>query len=98
MFLFSKDEISRIKDKVREDGSHLVTVDMHGLKAKEAKRFLKNLIAVNREGYEMCIIHGFNHGTAIKEIVNTENLGERVLKRIPVRHNPGATRLMLCAA
>ncbi len=79
MFLFSRDEIKRIRDELQEDGSHLITVDMHGLKVKEAKRFLKNLIAINKEGYEMCVIHGFNHGTAIKEMVNKDSLSERTL-------------------
>ncbi len=98
MFLFSRDEISRINDEVRTDGSHLITVDMHGLSTNKAKRFLKNLVAINKEGYEMCIIHGFNHGTAIKEMVKNEKLSERVIEKSPVKNNPGRTNIKLCAA
>ena len=98
MYLFSKEEIARVKDTVRMNGKHLVTVDMHGLRAKEAKRFLKNLIAVNKDGCEMCVIHGYKHGTAIRDIVNHDNFGKRVVGRFPVKNNPGRTRLMLCAA
>ena len=96
--MFSKKEISRITEELKEDGSHLFVVDMHGLTTKKAKKFLKNLIAINKEGYDLCVIHGYIHGTAIREMIYKDNLGERVIKKIAYPSNHGRTLLKICAA
>ncbi|ADL36033.1 hypothetical protein bpr_II094 (plasmid) [Butyrivibrio proteoclasticus B316] len=97
MFLFSKGELKRIVLS-EEGGAKLITVDMHGLSVKEATRLLKNLIAVDREGYDICVIHGFTHGTKIKEALWNEKLSERIYKKTSPGYNPGRTYLKLNAA
>lgn len=92
--IFTKEEIARITEKIQGD-VHMLTVDVHGLKVKEAKRFLNNLIAVNSEAYDIRVIHGYNHGTAIKEMVRTELESTRLLEKKSVRHNPGQTILKM---
>ena len=97
-FLFSKEDIARIKFSVQKDGKKLVTVDMHGLRAKDARKFIKNLVAINKEGYDMCFIHGYNHGTAIKEIIWNEKLNNRITDKRGIQKNPGITYLSVAAA
>ena len=98
MFLFSKEDISRIKFSIQKNGKKLVTVDLHGLRAKEARQFIKNLVAINKEGYDMCFIHGFNHGTAIKKIIWNESVNSRITDKRGIQNNPGVTYLSVAAA
>ena len=73
--------------------------DAHGFTARKAKSTINNLIALNKDGFTMEVIHGYNHGTVIKEIVkDTENnINKRVEKRKVFKHNPGVTRLEIVA-
>ncbi len=94
MFLFSKEDVLRISEEI-VNGRRLIVVDMHGMKAKVAKKFLNNLISLNTEGYDMCIIHGYNHGTAIKEIVHNELTNDRIKEKKVYGNNLGRTYLKI---
>ncbi len=94
MFLFSKEDVLRISEKMIK-GRKIIFVDMHGMKAKVAKKFLNNLISLNTEGYDMCIIHGYNHGTAIKEIVYNELSNDRIKEKKVYENNLGRTYLKI---
>ena len=93
LFLFSNDEVSRISLHEKY-GKVTIFIDVHGLKVREARRLIKNVISLNREKNDICVIHGFNHGTAIKEMISEEDFGNVTKKE--VKGNKGRT-LLLCA-
>ncbi len=86
--ILTRDELMR----VRMDGKVLY-VDLHGLKVAEAKRLLLNIMAVNRAGYDICAIHGYHHGTAIKEMIQTRLYNQGMVRREVVKNNLGRTFL-----
>ncbi len=97
LIIFSRDELSRIKDFIRKDNSHVIVVDLHGLTVKSAKRLLNNIIVLNNDRLDICAVHGFHHGTAIKEMIEREFNGSRTAKINEQDRNKGRTILRFCA-
>lgn len=93
--LFSEDELSRVKIRNNNDDTKTFTVDVHGMTIKTAKRFIKNIIALNRDSFNMNIIHGFNNGCSIKEMLRNTFLSERITKIDDVFYNEGMTVLQI---
>ena len=91
--LFTQAEIDRITTKLKQNGKSVVTVDVHGLTVKEARRLLLNLIAIDKEGCDVKVIHGYHHGTAIKEMIQNDLPNPRVIEKTEPLYNPGATVL-----
>lgn len=90
--ILTKDEKKRIK--VTEKNKKVqVSVDMHGMTASDAKRFLNNLVVMIRGEFELKIIHGYTHGTVIKEIIWNEYQNSKIKKRIADVTNLGVTYL-----
>jgi DNA-nicking Smr family endonuclease len=92
--IFSSEELDRIK---KNDGENL-TVDLHGLTKVEADRFIKNLFALHTEvGYTMTFIHGYNHGTALKDMIAKERFTCHNTIVTPDEKNQGVTRIQVVA-
>ncbi len=91
--IFTKEELARITG-IKHENIITLIVDVHGLKVKEAKRLLKNLMVLNLEGYDICVIHGFNHGTAIKEMISAALYHPRNVAK-KTGSNPGRTLLKM---
>jgi hypothetical protein len=72
----------------------VVTVDVHGLSLNKMIRLLKNITCICRQSFTLRIIHGFNHGTKLKDAVRMEGLFTRSYKIIPDQTNPGVTMLI----
>ena len=92
MMIMTKDELGRIKLN-----DNLITVDLHGLTPGDAKRLVKNIMALDREGYDICTIHGYNHGTAIKRMISGSLSNPRLVSKERISGNLGRTRLKLQA-
>ncbi len=91
-----KEEGSRVSFSKVEgvNGSLMITVDLHGLRVKEAKRVLLALMGINhKESFEICAIHGYVHGTAIKEMIYRDLTCPRLIKKTGVKGNYGRTVL-----
>ena len=58
------------------------------------KSFLKNIIALLKGSVSMYIIHGYNHGCAIKEMLRNTRLSSRNYQVLHVDWNPGMTKLV----
>ncbi len=93
--IFTKEEMGRITERIKADGGRSLTVDLHGLKVKEAKRLLLNLMALDRDGCDICVIHGYNNGTALKEMVGNDLHSPRLTSRQGVKGNFGRTMLTI---
>ncbi len=64
--ILTKDELDRISVQEKKNGKISITADVHGMKCNEAKRFIINIVRI---AFQIVIIHGYNHGTAIKEML-----------------------------
>ena len=93
--IFTKEELNRIKKMYNATKGVTVTADIHGMDRYQAKRFLKNIIALNREPFNLNIIHGYNHGTVLKEMIQKETLSNRVYKKHSFAENMGMTELIV---
>jgi DNA-nicking Smr family endonuclease len=70
-------------------------VDLHGLTAEDAKRRLEHLLSnAGPEVKEMRVIHGYNSGQALRNMVRVRLKHPRIATKL-VTLNPGETRLLL---
>lgn len=90
-FVFSGDDMRRFSVV---DGD--LYVDVHGLTCPKAQRLIKNTIALLRsESVIIYVIHGYNHGHAIKEMLRNTRLSRRNYQAQYVDWNPGMTKLVI---
>lgn len=82
---------------VQEFCEIVLTIDLHGLTKAQAHKMIKNVILVTRGEYTINLIHGYNRGTVLKNMIMEELLSNRVIsKNCPV-WNPGQTYLKIAA-
>lgn len=93
--ILTKEELKRISinDKEKE-----ITVDVHRMHRKEAKRLIKNLICLVREAFKIIIIHGYNSGVTLQQMFRREFNGGRVDEILVFDENPGLTKFNIAAA
>ncbi len=93
--VFTAKDVERTK--VVEKGGKVseIIVDVHGMLKAEAQKFLHNLIALIRGTYKLTVIHGFNRGTAIKQMLRETKISDRVTELQGVGCNPGVTIMMI---
>lgn len=93
--IYPFDEVTRIQVSKKSDGEISVVVDVHGMKCWQAERFINNLINIARCSFVMTVIHGYNHGTAILEMVRTKLSNCHIVSRYEDNHNRGITYLAI---
>lgn len=72
-----------------------VEVDLHGLTVEDAKRRLEHLLSnLGPEVAEVRVIHGYNTGQALRDMVRLRLKHPRIASKL-VSLNPGETRLIL---
>ena len=96
-FLMCGDDLCRISTS-EEAGVRTIYIDLHGLSKKCAIRMIQNTIAMFRGDFRLELVHGYNHGTAIKEYIYKEMKNNRVINKQSPNYNPGITELMIAAA
>lgn len=73
----------------------VLEVDLHGLTAEDAKRRLEHLLSnAGPEVGEIRVIHGYNSGQALRDMVRLRLKHPRIASKL-VTLNPGETRLLL---
>ncbi len=88
--VLSETDVERMDFTVED----VVTVNVHGLSRNGMVRLLRNISCICRQSFTMRIIHGFNHGTVLKDTVRTEGVFMRTYKIVPDQTNPGVTMLV----
>lgn len=68
-----------------------ITYDAHKQSVLEAKKTIRNIVNIALTPIKLTVIHGFRHGTAIKEMLETESFSGRLTLRYCPVYNPGAT-------
>lgn len=95
--IFSPDEINRIKVIEKDRQYLLVIADVHGLKCYQAKRFINNIINLIHSAFKLIIIHGYTHGTAIKDMLQSHFYNPHILELFPDFQNQGVTHMIIAA-
>lgn len=95
--VLTNDELSRISVQEKSQGKIRITADVHGMKCYEARRFINNIINIMRMAFQLIIIHGYNHGTAIKEMLAQNFSNDHIYEQFPVPRNQGITHMLIAA-
>lgn len=95
--IFTSDEMARLNVNNSMDGSIQIIVDVHGMKCCQVRRFINNIINIVRETFRLIIIHGYNHGTAIKEMLNQNFSNPHIRKQYNDLYNQGITHMLIVA-
>ena len=68
--IFAEPMIERISLLTSLSGEvEKIIVDVHGLTCQEAKQFIRNIVNVTKGICIVKVIHGYKHGTKIKEML-----------------------------
>lgn len=92
--ILTADEIARIKSRISGNKTN-ITVDLHQMTVRDAKRLLKNIIAIDRNCSGLHVIHGYKHGTSIKSMIFNDLESPRIIKKATRKDNPGFTDIAL---
>lgn len=98
-FLLTKEAYNNAHFKFIETKDGLIVrFDTHGQSAREARRFINNIAATNRNPFFLHVIHGFNQGTVIKDMLRYENINPRFIRVKSQKGNPGESIIKVSAA
>ena len=92
--IMNEEKLNRIS--VSKNGE--ISVDVHYLGTKEVMVLISNIIALTQSACTVRVIHGYNHGTAIKDMINGRYKNNRIIERRPSLSNKGVTALICRAA
>lgn len=95
--VLTQSEMNRIKISESRSGKIRITADVHGMKCYEARRFINNIINIVRTAFQLVIIHGYNHGTAIKEMLAQNFTNDHICEQFPDPRNHGVTHMLIAA-
>ncbi len=95
--ILTQSELERIDISENRSGKIRITVDVHGMKCYEARRFINNIINIVRTAFQLVIIHGYNHGTAIKEMLAQNFSNDHIYEQFPDPRNQGVTHMLIAA-
>lgn len=93
--IFTYDEISRLSIKEKPDMKPQITANVHGMKCNQARRFINNINNTIRESFKLIIIHGYNHGTAIKDMLAENFCNSHITKQYIDPYNQGVTHMLI---
>lgn len=95
--VLTQSEMNRIKISESRSGKIRITADVHGMKCCEARRFINNIINIVRTAFQLVIIHGYNRGTAIKEMLAQNFSNDHIYEQFPDPRNQGVTHMLIAA-
>jgi hypothetical protein len=87
--VLKKEDMERIR--ISDTNDEEIIVDLHELGTKEAMVLVNNIINLNRDNCNIKVIHGYNHGTALKDMINSRFKNPRIVSRHGVASNLGVT-------
>ena len=94
--ILTPQELNRIVVRGSDD-SLQIRVDAHGLTRAEARMLINNVILIPHTNFNLLVIHGFNHGTAIKEMLETDFDNGHILSHSVDPFNKGVTHMQIAA-
>lgn len=94
-FVMYGEDLCRVEITENAKGEKIISVDLHGLNKKNASKILRNIIAMYQFPFCLVLIHGYNHGTVLKELIWNELNNERISSKMTPDYNPGITYLSI---
>lgn len=91
--ILKNDQLSRM-----QFGEEEVTIDLHKMKSAECCWLVRTVIASIRNGFQLNLIHGYNHGTVLKEMLRGQKMSSRVTNLYSDPWNPGLTHMNISKA
>ena len=70
-----------------------ISVDVHGLTCREARRFISNVVNISGGFCVIEIIHGYRHGSRIKDMLQNRFSNPHISQIATDFTNPGVTCL-----
>ena len=95
--VFTNEEISRLTISEINECRIRIVADVHGMKCSQARRFINNIINTVRVAFQLIIIHGCNHGTAIKDMLAENFSNTHITEQHPDPYNQGVTHMLIAA-
>lgn len=95
--VLTTDELKRISVTEKRNQGISIIADVHGMKCYQAKRFINNLICLSKNIYELIVIHGFNHGTAIRDMLHSNFSNQHIKQMFIDQQNQGVTHMVMVA-
>ncbi len=94
-FVLHGDNLKRVSVFRDDDEQTVVKVDVHGMCRESAQRSLNNIIAIIRSPFVLDVIHGYNGGTVIKEMICNDLKSRKIVSHRSPNWNPGETFLQI---
>ena len=94
-YIFSDDELNRLIIQEQPKKGIRIRADVHGMKCIQARRFINNIINIARCSFQLTIIHGFNHGKAIKDMLANDFCNHYVTAHFSDSRNQGITYMFI---
>ena len=95
--ILTPEEIGRLKITESNSDHIKIIADVHGMKCYQARRFINNIINIVRTAFQLVIIHGYNRGTAIKEMLAQNFSNDHIYEQFPDPRNQGVTHMLIAA-
>ena len=64
--------LRRVRVFDNENDEMVIKVDLHGMCRESAQKALSNIIAIIRSPFILDVIHGYNGGTVIKQMIHED--------------------------
>lgn len=92
--IYTESMIERIQVLSTLEGKiEKIIVDVHELSCQEARQFINNVINLSFGSCTVEVIHGYRHGTKIKEMIREKFLNPYIKLIVPDQFNLGVTYL-----
>ena len=76
--------------------SGIIEVDLHGMTQVQARIAVESALKrASKSVYRLRLIHGYNGGTALRNMLRKEFAGHKKVLRVELGMNPGITDLVL---
>ena len=95
--VFTSEEISSLIISEISESKISIVADVHGMKCSQARRFINNIINTVRVAFQLIIIHGYNHGTAIKDMLAENFSNTHITEQHLDPYNQGVTHMLIAA-
>lgn len=93
--VYSEKDLARIQIQHLLNGELNITIDVHEMSRFEARRFINNTIGIVHADFQLTVIHGYNHGTAIRDMLKSQFDNRHIRDRQLDPFNPGRTILSI---
>lgn len=92
-FILNRDEFGRVKVYKDVDDVAVLQLDLHLMTKDAVRMLLDKTILMMRFPFRLDLIHGFNNGVVLKNLIKYEYINDRITAIYTPDYNPGRTIL-----